>query len=1192
MPKQKKKTKVKAITGYRLHAKRLKHTGSESIRSVKFPLIGKEDKLLWLADVIRHDYQNMMGDINFSAWLSSKQNNKETYSVLQFWLDSIKAGMLFANSESALYQRAYKLSPLPPLIDRIGKAMRKKDAEFAEHIDLEKFLEAFGKAQTRNKRPQSLEYKIQSIFKENAKKTLIAKHSKKISKAISNADTAGQNEFWRKEYGFDKSIINSAAEESGTAMLRPERNIDSHEQNENTIVARLSKTRAEYKENTKLMQADLGFGASFPAFSHYFNAALEDLRSQKGQNLRKLSEQILQKHNCWEGKEKELEKRIHFLCQRAKKIEKPQAVPGWHEYRTSLGGKLQSWHSNALRQKEEMKAQIQGHRAEWENYRGHVKKIPSGKFESLHFTQEEHQSQIETALKSLSELEEGVEDNTLFDLYGDVLALLRVQGNQLYQSLEAQEIADISGMKKAPKKKDAAWAKIYKKLAKDIYHIPQFPGKAAKKRYLKFYRSIPRLEKAFVLLSNIKPEYKNVDAEIEQRLLRQLESLRSKYIPLPKQRGQKSIPLSQRCGQIIHQAFLQVYNIRLSDYERRPYDHFYRAKQARETRGKKIELPLAPLHDKAYELTQALKIDWAKWKNYIEHDNFKEILELLEIEKIRISILQYICPGFVIKAKDYRPLLKDYTKLEAYLRIRKKDKKWRGLDLSALQTLLFSEMRGTLQKMSRKTYIERSVVQIVDPEKKYPLGHPRGDASTWMIWRKDDELKKDEIEANKNHLLECKGYGQQDAKGQKAKKTFILQGKELYLRSSKYQMQFLCHFYHNKDSALVGAELRDFSLIAEEEYILSWDMQKEAPILKKADKNHTRLFISVPFALKPAPKHRENRNKRMMGIDIGEYGLAYYIIEGTRPVKFLKKGFIYEPTIHNILHYRKELQERQARSTFAMPSSKLARLRKQAIGTLRNRIHDLVLRYNATPVYESEVSHFESGSKRVTAIYNSLKRADTPDWTKDVDKHEVAHIWGKREKIGNQIGAYATSYTCCQCRRSVYEDSIKQALEKKNFSMKEHAQKKETYVLKVLGQELLAFGKNAADVKEKPIDAVKKYARPPLESILAEGQLKLNKNSWLQKRGNQAIFRCPFAACRHSISDADIQAAYIIVMKRLAKEQIQSQRENSKNKKSSDKKSKHSDDKEIQISMEYLLSFAHKYDPQSPTIAINRSYIS
>lgn len=265
--------------------------------------------------------------------------------------------------------------------------------------------------------------------------------------------------------------------------------------------------------------------------------------------------------------------------------------------------------------------------------------------------------------------------------------------------------------------------------------------------------------------------------------------------------------------------------------------------------------------------------------------------------------------------------------------------------------------------------------------------------------------------------------------------------------------------------------------------------------------------------------------------DTGEYGLAWVVLETANGnFKILNSGFFAHQGIKKIRDKYKEIQERQVTGTFGVPSTTLAKIRESVVHELRNKIHDLALRYNAKPIYEFQISNFESGSSRVSRIYRSVKVSDVYE-ENEADKSVVSSTWGDTAKqMGNHISAYATSQTCSKCRRSVLYDIE----ESKMYLGKKIDGCNGIYKISLgdLGECLIFLEKNnnaSVNISGKEVrKAAYQFMRPPLDSqVVSYLGLEINP-VFVNKRGNSALFVCPF--CQH-ISDADIQAALQIAIR-------------------------------------------------------------
>jgi hypothetical protein len=243
-------------------------------------------------------------------------------------------------------------------------------------------------------------------------------------------------------------------------------------------------------------------------------------------------------------------------------------------------------------------------------------------------------------------------------------------------------------------------------------------------------------------------------------------------------------------------------------------------------------------------------------------------------------------------------------------------------------------------------------------------------------------------------------------------------------------------------------------------------------------------------------------------------------------ISCIASGFIHSHLIHKIKDQYRENQQIQRTATFSRPNSKLAFIRDNAINSLRNRIHHLVLEYQAIPVYEFEISNFETGSGRVTKIYDSVKRSD-PYAKKDVEEKLRQHIWGTKAGIGREVGAFATSYTCVDCGFSHYDIDFqinKKDSDKPLLVLKQLSSEKYEFNINEINYQLSMFIRDFDSQKcyskDEITRAIKAWARPPFDDQNAIEEHKL-------VRGNSSVYRCPSCNVK---TDADIQAAFNIAV--------------------------------------------------------------
>ena len=420
----------------------------------------------------------------------------------------------------------------------------------------------------------------------------------------------------------------------------------------------------------------------------------------------------------------------------------------------------------------------------------------------------------------------------------------------------------------------------------------------------------------------------------------------------------------------------------------------------------------------------------------------------------------------------------------------------------------------------------------------------------------------------------------------------IINNMTLQICTSKYQLQFLERLvYQPKNWQNIIIHISNPSLIVEETHEISWEHNKNKITLSKIQTtNSPILYYALPLQLivnRPNKKNTpleaikkrlhkiktiSNDNKRQkawyelnndilyyLGADIGEYGIAWVITkinEKNNIISVEEYGFEFDNQIRKIQDKFNEIQQKARKGVFLEASTELAKLRENAIGYLRNKLHDKLIKYKGHIIYEANISGFESGVGRTTKIYDSVKRADIgnhPDVTKDIGKQLANHIWGlkkgnKENSPGWQVSATGTSYTCINCGQTIYG----LGREKDNWERTGtiagniHKFKHPIQNITILGYKENFKGQQ---VDYKTLRKIaKNFARPPLVSIdkntgklkpsavseqfiinkdvLTEKQLEVVK----KKRGNSAIFVCPFEGC-HAVTDADIQAALVIAIR-------------------------------------------------------------
>ena len=76
--------------------------GSELVKTVKYPLVSPvQGAVEELAEAIRHDNLHLFGQKEIVD-LMEKDEGTQVYSVVDFWLDTLRLGMFFSPSANAL----------------------------------------------------------------------------------------------------------------------------------------------------------------------------------------------------------------------------------------------------------------------------------------------------------------------------------------------------------------------------------------------------------------------------------------------------------------------------------------------------------------------------------------------------------------------------------------------------------------------------------------------------------------------------------------------------------------------------------------------------------------------------------------------------------------------------------------------------------------------------------------------------------------------------------------------------------------------------------------------------------------------------------------------------------------------------------------------------------------------------------
>ncbi len=1232
--------------GYKLHISRLGYIGDTGvIRTFKFPLVKalppKKKKDFSnvpqeLVEAIIHDDLYLRGPSNPVDYVKyTVKKEKTIYTLVDFWLDSLLIGVIFLPSTAKLIDFVTTLRDGKSIYSRVLEAA---DERIKRFFDATKFIdEVITKGEIRaNRTRTSFVNAWQKLLRKDLTEDEKAQAEEIINEIAddlfegerlksSYIGQEAQNKYWVDKWALDKASVGVDFDLS--AFVIPEialdfKNFVVDETNVIEVFEDIYAAREELllerfvpiqslsedersKKVEDLISSLLGLSDNFNALSNYFSDFLKLL--QKGE-----IETILERFRKISPNEEwsKIKDSLEWLADKVRYLEEPQlpGVTGWHDYRSLLGGRLQSWYSNHISRKGEQRQQIEKLLASFEdiqkfiNFEGHTP--PEDIDEQVLVQRKEGILNTIDRIKQLVETEDVYNDKKAYSTLVELVNDLRYQLNLYYQAYYKEEAKESPG--------DHKYLKDFWGLR--IYKPRSFYGYAQREKVAKLVKNtIPTIKSGITIVNTLIPklletvDWQKVIEEKEGNTIREdagirrllqliLNKYKDKAVNTSEFREFYKDILLQHIADTVSikgpDGSVETKHINITDLLEK--DKYLIYKSAYSTSPlKEADLAVTDYIDAAKGIMMKLIDHLNKYDAQALLNNPKLLLDWVETARIVVARLirwnkneEFTLGEYGLTPQNLRFFERAYLYLEK-LNISKMPY---NEFAKFVNSYIMSDFKGSATVFSKRRIRVRYIVQPVGSEEKYPL----------FVEKKNGEaVEIDELQMNRKNILKeilfKVGIPTKDASNRRItmfkKKEWKNTSKrvdELVISTSYYQLQWLERLIYKpqswQDFEITTAEP---SLIVEQRYSISWNLDEELPEFRLEKDKKPVLYYTLPFKVDPkkekeqrakifrASLKNEPQNYHFLGADIGEYGIAWVIIkvdEDNKQIIIKDYGFIYDPRIKRIQEHFKEIQQKARLGEFLEESTVVAYLRENAIGYLRNRLHDKLTKYKGHIIYESNISAFEAGSGRVTKIYDSVKRPDVgnhPDATRDVYSQLIKHIWGlktggKKNAPGWQVGASGTSYTCISCGRNVYNIRDSESIwkiEQREGNIVVFTNGK----VKVLGYTEARLDPNKEYKSKDIFKYIKAFTRPPLAVWVEKEEnnskdknqnpQQKKKGEWViksetvkkfvidrgvlskeqvikmrQHRGNSALFVCPYADCL-AVADADIQAAFNIALR-------------------------------------------------------------
>ncbi|MCS6789154.1 MAG: hypothetical protein NZ484_01120, partial [Patescibacteria group bacterium] len=215
------------MKGYNLHKKRIDLVSGNIIRTIKYPLkpISNSFNLDIIEEKIIHDDLKIRGDVNLNDFLKYSFQNNKIYTLIDFWLDSLRAGVIWQPSKESLINLVEKIYSQKSKAEII---FNNAYSDIKKFFDKEKFIKEIiliseirvnkNKDAFINTLKKLLKDDFRQEIKENKKIKLIIDEQANyfINKIVDSffegnklkvIGPKAQNEIWKNNFGINKDLL-------------------------------------------------------------------------------------------------------------------------------------------------------------------------------------------------------------------------------------------------------------------------------------------------------------------------------------------------------------------------------------------------------------------------------------------------------------------------------------------------------------------------------------------------------------------------------------------------------------------------------------------------------------------------------------------------------------------------------------------------------------------------------------------------------------------------------------------------------------------------------------------------------------------------------------------------------------------------------------------------------------------------